>query len=771
MKIINFLISFSILINAVYSRGLSSVTGASCTTIAATFALFPFNCNGSLDLDYHCRCRDPAFLGTVLYCINKYSENPTEISKAYTYVYDTCNSQAGIKYSPDQMQMAYMNATNYMKDSVNKNDTTIDYPVIIEKDTFETATKNVKNLVSLRYEATVYGLAMIAYWGGVIMLFVIHNTCKWSFPFIMSTITSSKFMKWLRRHLVSPHLIKTKYTRSRFVKKLSTVFGSVPIRLHFLIIFFYVVLNIVLCCVNYKYSEPNLIFSTHHLQKVVNFGDRTGIVATVQLPMIFLFGSRNNPLILLSGLNYRIFNLYHKWIARVFTILIIFHAFFYIAFANSGHTYTARYVLEKWRGANVGFGALIILICLGFHKLRKRFYEFFKITHKAFVLMFVVGAWYHCWTLGWIEYFFSAIAFWAYDYFMRAFKVITTGGILKAKATVEFEKVVISNEAYVKSEKVSSQSKVSVYSYKPHSIRLEVNHSGWWKAFPGAFAWIRVLKLDMFWESHPFTILPAVADENYNQLVFVIKIKDGLTKRLAEYISNQPNCEAIIPVMIEGPYGSSTPFKGYDNSLFVAGGIGFTIVYAIAINLAKIYRAQILRGEKRSGKHVVLKWVVPSIELVCLFEKELALIPTFKGIIQVEIFITRPLLVEGETEEITSGDNSTYYETFSFDRIYSDIEAIDQKTKDEVIQSQRMYEQMTIRKYITESVPHISMSVGKRPNVKREVIDTIYDLKGSVAVVACGPEVLNSDVRTATNKCLKSESCSNVDYFEEELLW
>ena len=52
-------------------------------------------------------------------------------------------------------------------------------------------------------------------------------------------------------------------------------------------------------------------------------GDRAGFLALANLPIIFLLGGRNNFLIGITGLSYGVFNVFHKWVARVATVLAI----------------------------------------------------------------------------------------------------------------------------------------------------------------------------------------------------------------------------------------------------------------------------------------------------------------------------------------------------------------------------------------------------------------------------------------------------------------
>lgn len=51
--------------------------------------------------------------------------------------------------------------------------------------------------------------------------------------------------------------------------------------------------------------------------------NRAGFLSLANLPIIFLLGGRNNFLIAITGLSYGVYNVFHKWVARVATVLAI----------------------------------------------------------------------------------------------------------------------------------------------------------------------------------------------------------------------------------------------------------------------------------------------------------------------------------------------------------------------------------------------------------------------------------------------------------------
>jgi predicted ferric reductase len=571
-------------------------------------------------------------------------------------------------------------------------------PVIIPDNLYDISYNSISKLMDQRNLATDYGYYIYIYWGFVILVAIIVNISQWSSPSWNNKLGQTKLGIWFKYKIICPqifkpdqilfnlrsnsivnkevkeimdspmglfnskgrikaqhkqiqllsekllnedhqsglnnglkkHKLKTdkNYRSSKFKRNcknniLNSLYTA-PVRIHAIVLIGYLILTIILCCINYEIVHPNTVFTCNKGQKFVSIADRTGIIGTIQLPIVYLFATRNNIFSNITGISYRTFQLFHKWTSRVVFVLLIIHCIFYLMFVNVKGDYIERWGLLKWRCANTAFLVLTITIIISFFK--KFVYEFFKYSHRILLIIFSIGTWYHCLTLGWIEYLGIAYLIWGFEYLFRFSKIILSGGILKGQCKIIYNKE----------------------TNKPESIRIVINHSGWWKSYPGCYCWIKFLKLNMFLESHPFTVVSAINAKNYNQLVFIIRVKEGLTKRLAECISKQPNGECTLNLFVEGPYGNNLPFKQYNQTIFVAGGVGFSVIYSIAMDLAQIYTAQKLRGKKNNGifykdKNISLVWVVPNFESLMTFKNEIESLINFKNVLEFQIFITSRL--------------------------------------------------------------------------------------------------------------------------------
>ena len=103
-------------------------------------------------------------------------------------------------------------------------------------------------------------------------------------------------------------------------------FCTVPPLVESAAIFIFIALNIILNAVNFEAFAGNTYYATNALQIWRYIGDRSGIIAFANLPILWLFGMRNNVLQWLVGWTPATFNNFHRWVARVATVEAIWHS-------------------------------------------------------------------------------------------------------------------------------------------------------------------------------------------------------------------------------------------------------------------------------------------------------------------------------------------------------------------------------------------------------------------------------------------------------------
>lgn len=755
--------STPVLVGAV---GLSSSTGAACLYIANNFTNYPFDCPPP-DINYRCRCRCPPFLGTVMLCVDDASSTYETITLAYHYVMEVCRVQAGAVYLFEELVDVFNNATHHVLplDQVPTRPRLLHRPVHPLPLRFHVSQRSVDSLVSHRVTSTVYGGVLLAYWGGVVALGAASAAASGCFRTARMAFNHS-WVRWVRRNIVDPKLLDRNVLRERptaLGRWLTRLVLRLPSRIQALAVLGYVVLVCALTAANYRFVMPNSVFLLLCVERNVYIGDRAGILAVLQLPLVVAFAGRNNLLVLLTGWPYRTFVVFHQWVSRVVFVLVVLHACFYYDLLLRNKDYVARWGLTKWRFAHVALFSGALLLVMLHHRLRLRVYEFFKLSHQVLAVLFVVGTWHHCVTLGWMEFLYAAVAVWGGDHVVRWFRIAVLGGVVWANCEV-----------------------VGGHSNDPgHApiIRITITHSGYWRHYPGCYVFVYFLRPGVCWQLHPFTTIDPALVSSANQLVMLVQVRAGVTRRLLQYMERATQqaeaggeagggtlCTATgvavlrtrIPVLVEGPYGSPVGFNGYHHALFVAGGIGFTVVYTLAVDLARLFNAARLRGDVGADSHsITLYWIVTSAQYVAACAGEVAVMLEL-GAINTAIHITR----EDGPQENGSGGR---YGSPQLDKSPGD----EYKPALPVPPSLPPEQYPLLQAIFTNQLERVRVHWRLKPAMKSEVADKAGALgrQGqAVAVVACGPDRLNCDVRDGTTKTTRT-AAGRVDYYEEKLLW
>ncbi|KAI0456411.1 ferric-chelate reductase [Xylaria acuta] len=122
---------------------------------------------------------------------------------------------------------------------------------------------------------------------------------------------------------------------------------------------FYVAVVVVL---NIVFLAKTKWYANRHWELFAYFMWLTGVLAFCNMPVLFLFSSRNNILLWLTNWSHSTYMLLHRWIACLF----LFQTLLYSIFA-------------------------LVLVPI----LRQQAYELFLITHIVFDVICIVGCWYH----------------------------------------------------------------------------------------------------------------------------------------------------------------------------------------------------------------------------------------------------------------------------------------------------------------------------------------------------------------------------------------
>ncbi|KAH9918057.1 iron reductase [Fomitopsis serialis] len=251
------------------------------------------------------------------------------------------------------------------------------------------------------------------------------------------------------------------------------------------------------------------------------WGNRAATIASAQLPLVTALGTKNNAVSCgTSQLNY-----VHRMTARVICALLWVHA-------GNKETILLRslnwdrqpsYFIPAGLAAII---ALTVLCILSIRPVRNNAYEFFFVTHFLMIGVFLIGGYFHADVEELGAYIWPSFLVWALDRFIRVVRVIWA------------------NHLYFSWSGKRAHLDADVELLSPHFLRVRIArpaHFHWSPAQTAYLVMPTVSRLPT--ESHPFTIASIEGQDTkvlgedapyWNELVFLINVRDGFTKRLAK---------------------------------------------------------------------------------------------------------------------------------------------------------------------------------------------------------------------------------------------
>lgn len=466
---------------------------------------------------------------------------------------------------------------------------------------------------------------------------------------------------------------------------------ATPTRAQSIVVSGYLIMCIILGMIKFNPFEPNMWFPDKHEQLIRYIADRTGLISLTQIPPIFLFAGRNNLLQWLTGWSFDTFNIYHRWVARAMVFFAFIHSVTYTWLVRS--YIAAEFAETYWRWGVVATVTSCIMLGQSIYFFRSKIYEFFLAFHIALAVFFVIGMWYHLTILGWMNWMYATIAIWGFDRAARLCRLVWSGlGTTQTKL------------------------------YPNDLFHMTIDYPRRWKAYPGSYVYIHIMRSWGFWESHPFTVYQSALPENEGKLMISGTVKKGMTKKIASDLSKADGNKSL-KVLIDGPYGACHDVARYDTVVFVCGGIGITSGIGYAIDIIK---------NKYHDQRLIFLWVTRHQSSLDCFENELKFLSQSDKC-DVEIYLTAP-------------DSDSHLESSS------DAE---KKISDTGSNS---------------SGGRYSVISGHRPDVASLIPTYIEQSIGTTAIMVCGPPTLNDTARRVVTDNLGSGK-GRVDYYEEAFSW
>ncbi|KAF9476564.1 iron reductase [Pholiota conissans] len=332
--------------------------------------------------------------------------------------------------------------------------------------------------------------------------------------------------------------------------------------------------------------------------------NRAGFIAIAQLPIVFLFATKNSVVSFLlgPGNGYEKLNFIHRWSGRLMFMAAILHGALWI---RNHLQYDLPIIGQQKEGSGVAAVGLLGIIVLSSLPIARRWcYQLFYIIHMMGMVGFFVTLCYH--TIYATPWIFPPMAFYGLDILLRMFRHRIKDAVL----------VPVGNQMTL--------------------IHVPYVTSGW---IAGQHVRLRVFFSGRIFESHPLTIFSAPPDiscitsmpsgislgaravgdwtkalNNYAVKTAVDLKLIGLEEKsdVTPHHEEQTPAEVPVQVMIDGPYGGCSVDLGqYETALLFAGGSGITFTLGVLDDIVGRCVRKGRKGGERT-KRIEFAWCVRS---------------------------------------------------------------------------------------------------------------------------------------------------------------
>ncbi|EMG49370.1 Ferric reductase transmembrane component, putative [Candida maltosa Xu316] len=580
---------------------------------------------------YSCACTNPNALATLAGCIGYNNRNTSAVLKAAAH---GCKEWGKVTLNKTWFELSYQYYLDHAVDVADIPDFNaseiVDVPIKLNGTEIEHLYEGYVYFLGNYDDSVYYGSGALAYWCVIMILGAINTWSRFLFPGLIKKLSFGP-INWWREYVSMPATFRKKKAQEQKLFKLFDCL--IPARYETIVIFLFYVYILVVHCVRYHYV-PGAVFNTRFSYEVRAVADRTGIVPTIMMPLVFLYAGRNNIMQWFTGWNYSTFMTYHRHLARIMAILVIIHSFTFSLSLGKFYSEDMKETYLIWGTIGTVAGGIILFQAMLF--FRRRWYEIFLLIHIVMAALYVAGTWIHVSELGYAQFCYATIAPWCFDRIIRMVRLFAFG-FPKAKVTL------LANE----------------------TIKVEIPKPSYWKSIPGGHAFIHFLKPTYFWQSHPFTY---VDSPDNSHIILFCKVKGGITHSLYRLLAKSPGQATTIRVGVEGPYGEPTTAKYADSAVFIAGGNGIPGMYSEIMDIARH------QSSRASIKSLKLFWVIRDYKSLEWFGNELEALKDTP--IETTIYVTRPDQVsEVTSEKVVEDDSVTKLKTDGIDSFNSDIKS------------------------------------------------------------------------------------------------
>ncbi|KAG8805431.1 hypothetical protein FRC17_005522, partial [Serendipita sp. 399] len=326
-------------------------------------------------------------------------------------------------------------------------------------------------------------------------------------------------------------------------------------------------------------------------------------LSLAQLPVIFLFATKNNILATLMGRGYERLNFVHRWAGRGIFLSTTIHGGLWI---KSHLKMGVDFKASKEMTGLAAYAVLGVMVLSSLRPVRRYMYQLFFVSHVlGFVSFFVLVCYHTPMASPWI---FPALAFYGLDMFLRLLRFR-----FKPASLIALDNTFT-------------------------QITVERCDFGW---IAGQHIRLRMLFGARVFESHPLSICNAPAPisnitSSHGQILLGARVVGDWTKAIndmAHRVDEEPDAEKCcddettlgkeVMVMIDGPYGGiSFDLGTYEHVLLVAGGAGITFTMGVLDDLVgRIVRLGRAGGERTTK--IEFAWCIKSFGCIRWFSSQL----------------------------------------------------------------------------------------------------------------------------------------------------
>ncbi|KAL9600680.1 MAG: hypothetical protein Q9219_003010 [cf. Caloplaca sp. 3 TL-2023] len=299
------------------------------------------------------------------------------------------------------------------------------------------------------------------------------------------------------------------------------------------------------------------------------FADRTSLLFVANLPWLYLFSAKNQPIKHLTGYSYETLNIFHRRLGEIMCLLALLHtigmvATWYTLLLPTGFGFT-RFISSKI--ILLGIGAFVSYELIYFTSLRsfrQRWYELFLALHVSLQVAALALVWFHHSNSRW--YVGAALVIFLVDRFVYRM-------VLKVYSSRAWLEACDDGSTVVLSTPVMLAQRRRFLTYLAGA-----GVTSGWKATDHVFLTVPALSRKHVIQAHPFTITSQAPHQSDSEaeLKLIIRAQNGFSRDLVNYAKSL----ASVKIRIDGPYGSRNALnllQHCDLSVIVAGGSGIAV--------------------------------------------------------------------------------------------------------------------------------------------------------------------------------------------------